>query len=162
MGEAEYSIRWAEGPADISGARAVRFEVFCREQGVSLEEELDGRDDQALHIVVRQALEGDGEGPVIATLRLLVQGEQAKVGRVAVGRAWRRQGIASRMLALALERSRGLGCTRARLAAQLEAAALYEQAGFSVESEVFEEAGMPHVWMGRDLASAGTGEALAG
>jgi ElaA protein len=153
-----YSIRWAEGAGDISGARAVRFEVFCREQGVSLEEELDGLDDQALHVVVLEALQGGADGPVIATLRLLVSGEQAKVGRVAVQRTWRRRGIASRMLALALERARGLGCTRARLAAQLEAAALYEQAGFSVESEVFEEAGMPHVWMGRNLSPAGAGE----
>jgi len=155
-----YSIRWAGGPADISGAQALRFEVFCREQGVSSEEELDGRDDQALHVVVLESLQGGVEGPVIATLRLLVCGEQAKVGRVAVHRSWRRRGIASRMLALALDRAQGLGCTRARLAAQLEAAALYEQAGFSAESEIFEEAGMPHVWMGRHLAPAGAGGAV--
>lgn len=29
--------------------------------------------------------------------------------------------------------------------------ALYERAGFAVESDVFEEAGIPHVWMGRAL-----------
>ncbi len=41
---------------------------------------------------------------------------------------------------------------RVRLAAQLVAVALYEQAGFAVESEQFEEAGIAHVWMGRSLA----------
>ncbi len=38
-----------------------------------------------------------------------------------------------------------------RLAAQLVAAELYAQVGFAVESEPFEEAGIPHVWMGRRL-----------
>ncbi|HSZ12601.1 MAG TPA: GNAT family N-acetyltransferase [Solirubrobacteraceae bacterium] len=52
---------------------------------------------------------------------------------------------------LALAAARERGCVRARLAAQLEAVALYEQAGFAVESEQFEEAGIPHVWMGRRL-----------
>jgi len=151
MSAAGFSIRWAGGPQDIRAAQAVRFEVFCREQGVPVEEELDGLDEQALHVLAHERLQGGGEGPLIATLRLLVSGEQAKVGRVAVQEAWRRRGIASEMLTLALARAQELGCTRARLAAQLEAAALYEQSGFGVESEVFQEAGIAHVWMGRSL-----------
>ncbi len=56
------------------------------------EDELDGRDAQALHLV---ALEPDGQR-VIGTLRLLVDADRAKVGRVAVEREWRRRGIALR------------------------------------------------------------------
>jgi len=56
------------------------------------------------------------------------------------------------MLELALDGSRSGGCKRARLAAQLQAAELYAKVGFVVESEVFDEAGMPHVWMGMVLA----------
>ena len=55
------------------------------------------------------------------------------------------------MLDMAVDEARARGCGRARLAAQLEALALYEQAGFSVESGPFEEAGITHVWMGRTL-----------
>jgi predicted GNAT family N-acyltransferase len=144
-------IRWASAPEDLPGAFAVRMRVFCEEQGVSREEEMDGRDGEALHLV---ALEPD-DGRVIATLRLLMDAEVAKVGRVAVERDWRRRGIALRMLELALEAARERGCARARLAAQLEAVALYERAGFAVESDTFEEAGIEHVWMGRALTSAG-------
>jgi predicted GNAT family N-acyltransferase len=124
----------------------VREEVFCREQGVPKAEELDGLDDRALHLVAL-----DPDGGVIGTLRLLVTEGEAKIGRVAVQRPWRRRGIASRMLEVALAGARERGCRRARLASQLQATRLYEEAGFSIESEPFEEAGIPHVWMGRTL-----------
>ena len=141
-------IRWARDDGDLHGAIAVRERVFVDEQGVPPEEELDGRDGGALHLV---ALDAGGER-VIATLRLLLDGDTAKVGRVAVDRDFRRRGIAARMLDVALERAGEHGARRVRLASQLDVVALYERAGFVVESAVFEEAGIPHVWMGRDLA----------
>jgi predicted GNAT family N-acyltransferase len=147
MAAAEIPIRWAAGPEDMRGALGVRERVFCLEQGVPLQEEVDELDEIALHLV---ALDGEA-GPVIATLRLLCEGEAAKIGRVAVERSWRRRGIAARMLALAIARAAERGCASARLAAQLEAVALYEGAGFRVQSGVFQEAGIDHVWMGRAL-----------
>jgi predicted GNAT family N-acyltransferase len=150
MAAAEIPIRWAAGPEDLDGALAVRKRVFCLEQGVPLEQEIDELDAQALHLV---ALERE-DGGVIATLRLLRDGQEARIGRVAVDCAWRRRGIAARMLGLALDRARELGARRARLAAQLEAVALYEGAGFAVQSDVFQEAGIAHVWMGRALGDA--------
>jgi predicted GNAT family N-acyltransferase len=131
----------------------VRERVFCTEQGVPKEEELDGLDDQALHLV---AVEREG-ARVIGTLRLLVAGREAKIGRVAVERRWRRHGIASRMLEMALLGARQEGCRRASLASQLHATQLYEEAGFAIESERFEEAGIPHVWMGRGLDAPSDG-----
>ncbi len=126
-------IRWVRDDADLQGAIAVRERVFIDEQGVPPEEELDGRDGEALHLV---ALDTGGE---------------PKVGRVAVDRDFRRRGIAARMLDAALGRAGEHGARRVRLASQLDVVALYERAGFVVESAVFEEAGIPHVWMGRDL-----------
>lgn len=146
MGEPE--IRWARDAADVRGAFAVRERVFIGEQGVPVEEELDSRDDEALHLV---ALDPEGDG-VIGTLRLLLDGDAAKVGRVAVERAWRGRGIATRMIELALRQARGRGARRVRLASQLDVVPLYERAGFAVESGVFEEAGIPHVWMGLELS----------
>jgi predicted GNAT family N-acyltransferase len=148
MDDPEIAIRWARGRKDVRGAFAVRERVFCDEQGVPREEEIDERDAHALHLV---ALDPDGR-EVIGTLRLLLDADSAKVGRVAVQREWRRRGIALRMLELALGAARERGCAQVRLAAQLEALALYEHAGFAVESEPFEEAGIQHVWMGQRLA----------
>ncbi len=140
-------IRWARDGADVAAAIAVRERVFVAEQGVPVEEELDGRDGEALHLIALPA----GGAPAIGTLRLLFDGEVVKVGRVAVDRDWRGHGIAARMLEIALEEAVSRGARRARLASQLEVVPLYERAGFAVESEVFEEAGIPHVWMGREL-----------
>jgi predicted GNAT family N-acyltransferase len=147
MGNAELEIRWARDRRDVTLALRVREEVFCAEQGVPRELERDGLDEHAMHLL---AVERRTRAAV-GTLRLLTAGTQAKVGRVAVMRQWRGRGIASRLLELALERAGSLGCSEARLASQLDATRLYERAGFSVQSDVFEEAGIPHVWMGRGL-----------
>jgi len=147
MRAAESRLRWAATSEDLQKALRVREQVFCREQGVPREVEIDGCDETALHLV---AVEPEGER-VIGTLRLLLGGGVAKVGRVAVERDWRRRGIASRMLDLALARARERGCQQALLASQLDATGLYERAGFAVESDPFEEAGIAHVWMGRRL-----------
>jgi predicted GNAT family N-acyltransferase len=146
---AALELDWAPPGEPPEQALSLRLRVFCEEQGVSREEELDGRDGDALHLIARA---GAG-GPVVGTLRLLVDGDRAKIGRVAVEPARRRQGIALQMLRLALERAQELGCSRARLAAQVEAVELYRRAGFAVESEPFMEAGIEHVWMGRGLGS---------
>jgi predicted GNAT family N-acyltransferase len=143
----DIAICWAGAPEHVSGAMAVRVEVFCGEQGVPYTEERDPLDEQAMHLV---AFAPGGES-VVATLRLLSEGDAARIGRVAVLAPYRHRGIASRMLALAVAQAGRQGHTRARLAAQIAASQLYEQAGFSVESEPFDEAGIAHVWMGRAL-----------
>jgi predicted GNAT family N-acyltransferase len=147
MAGAEIPIRWASGPDDVRGAIAVREQVFCLEQGVPREQELDGRDDQALHLLAL----APGSERVVGTLRLLFSGTQVKVGRVAVEREWRGLRIASRMLEIALAEARRRGSLQARLASQLDATGLYRRAGFRIESEPFDEAGIAHVWMARRL-----------
>jgi predicted GNAT family N-acyltransferase len=147
VGAPRPSIRWAAGQRDIDGALALRERVFCDEQGVPREMEIDGLDPQAEHLVALS----EPDALVVGTLRLLVDDGTAKVGRVAVDAARRREGIALQMLLIAIERARERGCVRARLAAQLVATELYRRAGFEVESDPFYEAGIEHVWMGRAL-----------
>jgi len=147
MGDAQAEVRWVAAATELEGALALREEVFCGEQGVPRELEFDGRDADALHVVAL----APGRNDVVGTLRLLLEGEQAKIGRVAVARDWRGRGIASRMLEIALTHARATGARRARLAAQIDARALYARAGFLVESEPFQEAGIAHVWMGLAL-----------
>jgi predicted GNAT family N-acyltransferase len=143
----QVAIRWARDADDVSGAFALREAVFYGEQNVPLQDELDELDRDAQHLVAL-----DVDGSVIGTLRLLSFGEEAKIGRVAVAAEMRRRGIASRMLEIALARAREQDFRRVRLAAQVAAVALYEQVGFAVESQPFEEAGIPHVWMGLTLS----------
>jgi predicted GNAT family N-acyltransferase len=148
MSDQEIAVRWLAVPSELEAAFALREEVFYGEQGVPRQEEFDGLDDEALHVV---ALSPE-EQRVIGTLRVvLLEDGRAKIGRVVVKRDWRGRGIASRMLQLALEELRERGCEEVRLASQVQVVPLYERAGFAVESEPFQEAGIPHVWMGRRL-----------
>jgi predicted GNAT family N-acyltransferase len=148
MPDAQITIRWVRGARDLAGAFALRERVFFGEQKVPIEEDVDEFDRDAQQLV---ALDPSAER-VIGTLRLLSFGEEAKIGRVAVAADWRRRGIASQMLEVALARAREQGFARVRLAAQMVAVALYEQAGFAVESAPFQEAGIEHVWMGLTLS----------
>jgi predicted GNAT family N-acyltransferase len=140
-------IRWIAEPDELSSALAIRERVFCEEQGVSREHELDGLDGVCEHLLATAR----DESRAVATLRLQVTGSVARIGRLAVERDWRRRGLATELLLRALARARERGCETARLAAQIDAQRLYENAGFSVQSEPFQEAGITHVWMALDL-----------
>jgi predicted GNAT family N-acyltransferase len=155
MAAGDIVIRWATTAEDVAGAMAVREHVFCGEQGVPRSEELDPLDDEALHLVALVPDDAAG-GVVVATLRLLLGEADARIGRVAVLADWRHRGVAARMLAIASARAREEGHAKVRLAAQIRAMELYERAGFSVESKPFDDAGIPHVWMGRRLAAGAT------
>ncbi|MCL2770446.1 MAG: GNAT family N-acetyltransferase [Solirubrobacterales bacterium] len=139
----EVHLRWATSAAHVREAQRLRERVFCVEQGVPRELELDGLDERALHLLAREPATGE----LVGTLRLLIRERTAKLGRVAVLPRSRRRGVASRMVRLALRRARRCGCAEVRLASQLEVVGLYRALGFAVESEPFQEAGIAHVWM---------------
>ena len=112
----------------------VRREVFIVEQQVPKDLEWDGRDEDAIHAM---ALTNTGE--VIGTARLLPEGQ---IGRMAVRKAWRKQGIGTRLLTCLIDSAKnreGLF-----LNAQTSAESFYRDNGFSAEGEIFMEAGIPH------------------
>jgi predicted GNAT family N-acyltransferase len=139
-------VRPTRDDAEIAAALALREEVFCGEQGVSLAEERDGRDEEALHIVVVD------DGVVVATCRLLVEGTTVKLGRMAVSRTRRGLGLARALITEAETRARALGAERMVLAAQLNAQALYDRAGYDAYGDVFLDAGIEHVMMAKTLS----------
>jgi predicted GNAT family N-acyltransferase len=138
-------VRPARDQSEIDAALALRYEVFCNEQGVSLEEERDGRDGEALHLVVID------DGEVVGTCRLLLVGSEVKLGRMAVAASHRGRGLAAELLVEADVRSREVRAERIALAAQLTAQSLYERAGYAPYGDVFLDAGIEHVMMGKAL-----------
>lgn len=139
-------VRPARDPTEVWAALALRRAVFCDEQGVSIEEELDGRDDGALHLV---AVEG---GEVVGTCRLLRDGRDVTLGRMAVARAARGRGLGRALLDEAERRAGELGGDGIVLAAQVGARGLYERAGYEARGDVFLDAGIEHVTMAKALA----------
>ena len=134
-------VSWEEAGPDCL---QVRTRVFVEEQGVPVEIEVDGRDPGCAHALAR-----DASGRPVGTGRLLPDG---RIGRMAVVPEWRGRGIGRRILGLLEAEARRRGLRRVTLHAQTHARGFYEAAGYRVEGGVFEEAGIPHVAMGKDLA----------
>jgi predicted GNAT family N-acyltransferase len=137
-------LRWVRDARELRAAFDLRFRVFCDEQGVPRDEELDELDDVARHAVAVAP-----DGTVVGTMRLVSKGLVVKVGRVAVDREWRGRGIAARLLGKAHDYAVGVRAEELRLAAQTQAVGLYERAGYAQDGEPFQEAGIEHVWMTR-------------
>lgn len=140
---ARVSIRILPWQSARAEAQRVRETVFVVEQGVPPEIELDEWDERCDH-----ALAYDAGGHVIGTGRLLPDGH---VGRMAVLREARGQGVGARLLEALIERARSRGMGRVVLNAQAHAVPFYARFGFAVEGATFMEAGIPHVTMARDL-----------
>jgi predicted GNAT family N-acyltransferase len=139
-------VRAVETDAELAAALALREEVFCGEQGVSLEVERDGLDATALHLGAFAA-----DGALIGTCRLRRGGDQLIVQRVAVRREDRGLGVGAALLAAATERARELGARELSLHAQLDSERFYRRQGYEPVGETFVEAGIEHLAMRRLL-----------
>lgn len=131
--------------ADMEAAQAVRREVFCVEQGVSREEEFDGLDEHCRHYLARLG------GEPVGTARARPLGEETKIERVAVLQRSRGNGIGRALMDRAIAEVERSGVRRIVLNAQCHAEPFYAALGFVAEGGVFDEAGIPHVRMVREI-----------
>lgn len=120
--------------------------VFCEEQGVTLEAEQDGRDHEALHLVVLDS------NRVIGTCRLLMDGRAARLGRMAVAVDRRGTGVGAALLVETDRAAEAAGASLIRLHAQTYARGMYDRAGYEVRGEPFMEEGIEHVTMEKRVA----------
>ena len=140
-----YEVRRLRDQSEMQAALKLRHDVFCVEQGVPEQEELDGRDHDGIHLV---AIHG---GEVVATCRILLIGSTAQFSRLAVRSSMRRRGIATELLEMADEETRALGGRRIVLHAQTYAQELYERAGYRPRGRMFTEAAIDHIAMEKQL-----------
>lgn len=135
-----------ERTTDLAACHALRRAVFIEEQGVSEFEELDDKDDQAIHLLAWQ-----NDRPV-GSARILLLGDTGKIGRVCVLPQARGTGLGTALIRAALDVLRGQpGIVRAKLGAQTHALGFYEKLGFAAYGPVYDDAGIPHRDMTRDL-----------
>ncbi len=123
---------------DIAAAQAVRHSVFVVEQGISLADEIDGRDEDALHLLAL-----DGQTP-IGVARILIESGKGKIGRVAVLAERRGEGSGKALVRAAVEVLRDRGASLATLGAQSHATGFYAELGFEIVGPEFMDAGIPH------------------
>jgi predicted GNAT family N-acyltransferase len=140
------TVREARDPAEVEAAMDLRVRVFCGEQGVDPEEEMDDLDDESIQIV------GLDEGGVIATCRLRDLGNgQWKLERMAVERRLRGRGVGRMLLAGAERESGERGAAEMFLNSQRQAEPFYAARGYVAEGDTLLEAGIEHVRMRKAL-----------
>lgn len=123
-----------------------RFEVFACEQKITCENEFDGKDKDCIHIYAK-----DGD-KIAAYLRILPKGigyeDAPGIGRVLVKKEYRGYGLGRVVLRAAIKYIKeNFDDKKIKLSSQAYIKSLYESVGFSVVSDEYEEAGIPHVKM---------------
>lgn len=126
----------------------LRQQVFVVEQACPYPD-LDGRDIEPAtrHLLLTDDLGELGDpGRLVGCLRLLEDGDAARIGRVVVAPAARGRGLADLLVRTALE---WVGRRRVRLDAQTGLAHWYAGHGFTVTGPEFYDDGVAHLPMER-------------
>ena len=119
----------------------LRVDVFVVEQDCPYPE-LDGRDLEPTTRLLWSS--DDDDGRVTATLRVLNDGDDRRIGRVATAAAARGRGLAADLMRAAVASCEG---RLVRLDAQAHLSGWYARFGFVVDGDEFVEDGIPHLPM---------------
>lgn len=139
---------WAEAANSLS---SIRRDVFVTEQAVPQEMEWDGQDESAWHLL---AIKPDGSvaGKAVGCARLLrCEDGSVQIGRLAVLKPHRHQGVATALMRAAWDWAIELADETVFLNAQCYAIGLYERLGFAAVGEPFDEVGISHQRLQRNI-----------
>jgi predicted GNAT family N-acyltransferase len=133
-------------PEEFLEMQAIRRSVFQEEQGVDPELEFDGLDKTAIHLLAYL------DNRPVGTARIRYLNEQiAKIERLAVLSTARGLGIGKKLMQEAIEVAKQNNVQEVVIHAQEYVKGLHQQLEFKQIGEIFEEAGIPHVKMTRQL-----------
>ncbi len=129
-------VNWSDQRNNIMMIREL---VFVVEQNVPMEEEIDGLDEHCWFVLAMDKTENP-----IGTGRLLPSG---KIGRMAVLKEYRNQGVGSAILKALIEVARLHSINELYLHGQSHAKSFYNKHNFIESGPLFDEAGIPHYIM---------------
>ena len=131
-------------PFEVYGLCRLRVDVFVVEQECPYAE-LDGRD---VEPATRHLWFAD-DGEVLATIRVLDDGDTRAIGRVATAATARGRGLAARLIEAGIDLCDGVPIT---MGAQSHLEGWYGRFGFRLSGPGYVEDGIPHVPMRREPA----------
>lgn len=131
----EIIIKTVDFKNNFTEIEEIRTAVFIKEQHVPVELEWDEFDKDSTHILAYY------DNKAVGTARLLNDGH---IGRMAVLKTYRNRNIGQNMLKYILKLAKSKSIRKIELAAQEHAVEFYKKYGFSVTSDVFLDAGIPH------------------
>jgi predicted GNAT family N-acyltransferase len=128
-------VKWIDGHVSLS---MIREKVFIEEQKVTSQLEWDGLDEEAIHFLAYQ------DEKAIGCARALVIENHMQLGRMAVLKEYRNQGIGSALIEKAMITAKLNQLSKILISAQCHAIDFYKKFGFEVTSEVYLDAGISH------------------
>ncbi|RYU71277.1 GNAT family N-acetyltransferase [Aliivibrio finisterrensis] len=118
--------------------REVRDTVFIQEQSIDPDIEFDGLDESAVHAIVYSNAQPVGTGRIL---------DDGHIGRIAILKAFRGQGLGSKIVLSLIDEATKRGYPRVYLGSQKHAINFYTKLGFQPYGDEFMEAGIPHLSM---------------
>ncbi|MGB1092145.1 MAG: GNAT family N-acetyltransferase [Oceanobacter sp.] len=121
---------------------SVRRAVFIEEQGVPESLEIDQWDESSIHLLAFK------DDVPLGCARLLPDGH---FGRFAILRPYRQSGIGRRLFDCLEQTAIRMGFNQLKAAAQCDALDFYLKAGFEANAPFFDDAGIPHIDIQKNL-----------
>ena len=131
--------------SDFEACRKIRIAVFVEEQHIPLAEEFDDIDGGAQHYLALL------DGTPVGTARMYEKDGVGHIGRICVLPSARGHKVGQALVHAAIKGVTAMGLKTAQLSAQDHAIGFYEQLGFRAFGDFYDDAGIPHMDMRRDL-----------
>ena len=135
-------VKWIDG---LSQLKNIREKVFIQEQKVTPQLEWDGMDEKAIHFLVFN------DKAAIGCARAIVIKDHMQLGRMAVLKEYRGQGIGSALIEKAMTTAKLNQLSAIYISAQCHAIDFYKKFGFEVTSDIYLDAEIPHRDMTLDI-----------
>lgn len=125
---------------DLTEVFSIRNRVFVEEQGFSPEIEVDEYDKMAIY-----ALVFDENDQPAGTGRMFVdKSDRFVIGRVAVLKEARGQGLGDLVMRMLLYRAQEMNVPKVHIGAQLHVVPFYQKYGFRIDGDIMYEEGVAH------------------
>jgi predicted GNAT family N-acyltransferase len=128
-------VKWIDG---LSQLKNIREKVFIQEQKVTPQLEWDGMDEKAIHLLVFN------DKAAIGCARAIVLKNHMQLGRMAVLKEYRGQGIGGALIEKAMTIAKLNQLSAIYISAQCHAIDFYKKFGFEVTSDIYLDAEIPH------------------
>jgi predicted GNAT family N-acyltransferase len=128
-------VKWIDGYVPLT---MIREKVFIEEQKVMPQLEWDGMDEEAIHFLVYK------DEKAIGCARALVIENHMQLGRMAILKEYRGEGIGSNLIKKAITTAKLNQLSLIDISAQCHAIDFYKKFGFKVISDIYLDAEIPH------------------
>ena len=128
-------VKWIDEHESLT---MIREKVFIKEQKVTPQLEWDGIDEKAIHFLVYK------DEKAIGCARALVIENHMQLGRMAILKEYRGEGIGSNLIEKAVTTAKLNQLSSIDISAQCHAIDFYKKFGFKVTSDIYLDAEIPH------------------